>query len=176
MSSWIVTGKQNVLAGVRYRQPRCFSRLFCLNLQQAKIHDEFSIHASAEIPLMAGTRCLGSSKPRCALWPDYPFTPEQMQIGILFCQLAGLVLDNANLYDSALSEITERKRTEALLQDSEARYRQIVESASDIIYRTDSKGFFTYVNPTAFHLMGFKTDADVLGKHFLDLASPDLAQ
>ena len=140
-------------------------------LQQAKTQDVSFSHASAEIPLMAGTRQLGVLSLMRSR-PDYPFTQEQLQTGVLLCQLAGLVLDNADLYDSALSEIAERKRTEALLQESETRYRQIVESASDIIYRTDSKGFFTYVNPTAIHLMGFKTDDDVLGRHFLDLASP----
>ncbi len=140
--------------------------------EQGKMQDGLSIHGLAEIPLMAGTRCLGIlSLGRSQA--DYSFTPEQMQIGILFCQLAGLVLDNANLYNSALGEIRERKRTEALLQESEARYRQIVESASDIIYRTDPNGYFNYANPTAFHLMGFQSDADVLGRHFLDLAAPD---
>jgi PAS domain S-box-containing protein len=140
--------------------------------EHQKIDDEISIHASVAIPVTAGTQCLGVLCLNRSI-PDHSFTSEQMQIGVLFCQLAGLVLDNANLYNSALIEITERKRTETLLQDSEARYRQIVESASDIIYRTDPEGYFTYVNPTAFHLMGFKTDADVLGKHFLDLASPN---
>jgi PAS domain S-box-containing protein len=128
-------------------------------------------HAVAEIPVIAGSQCLGVlSLGRSQ--PDYPFDPQQIQIGVLFGQLVGLVLDNANLYSSALLEIAERKRTESLLQESEARYRQIVESASDIIYRTDSQGFFIYVNPTAYHLMGFKTDTEVLGKHFLTLASP----
>jgi PAS domain S-box-containing protein len=136
-----------------------------------KSSDPFSICASAEIPVIAGGRCLGVlSLGRST--PNHPFEPEQMQIGILFGQLAGLVLDNAQLYNSALLEIADRKRTEALLQESEVRYRQIVESASDIIYRTDSQGIFTYVNPTAYHMMGFKSDTDVIGKNFLELASP----
>ena len=44
-------------------------------------------------------------------------------------------------------DITERKRTEQLLQESEERFRQIVENASDFIYRTDIDGYFTYANP-----------------------------
>ena len=142
------------------------------NFLENPIDEQIStFHAVAEIPIIASSQCLGVlSLGRTKA--DYPFDQQQMQIGILFGQLAGLVLDNANLYSSALMEIAERKRTESLLQESEARYRQIVESASDIIYRTDSEGFFTYVNPTAYHLMGYKSDLDVLGKHFLNLASP----
>jgi PAS domain S-box-containing protein len=71
-----------------------------------------------------------------------------------------------------ITDISDRKRTEILLQESEARYRQIVENAGDIIYRTDANGYFTYVNQTALHLMRFNNEADVLGKHFLDLATP----
>jgi PAS domain S-box-containing protein len=73
-----------------------------------------------------------------------------------------------------VTNITARKQAENLLVESEARYRQIVESASDIIYRTDIKGRFTYANPIAMRLMGFKSEADVIGKHFLEFAAPYL--
>lgn len=136
------------------------------------INDQVSIYADAEIPLVTGSQSLGVLSIGRSI-PGYSFDPQQMQIGVLFCQLVGLVLDNADLYSSALKEIAERKHTESLLQESEARYRQIVESASDIIYRTDASGHFTYVNPTAYHLMGFEKDTELLGKHFLTLASPN---
>ena len=71
-----------------------------------------------------------------------------------------------------IMDISERKRTEILLQESEARYRQIVENAGDIIYRTNTNGYFTYVNQTALQLMRFGSEAEVLGKHFLDFAAP----
>ena len=71
-----------------------------------------------------------------------------------------------------IMDISERKRTEILLQESEARYRQIVENAGDIIYRTDANGYFTYVNQTALQLMRFDSEVEILGKHFLDFATP----
>ena len=71
-----------------------------------------------------------------------------------------------------IMDISERKRTETLLQKSEARYRQIVENAGDIIYRTDANGYFTYVNQTALRLMRLDGEADILSKHFLDFAAP----
>ncbi len=73
-----------------------------------------------------------------------------------------------------ITDITGRKRAERLLIESQSRYRQIVESASDLIYRTDANGNFTYANPTALRLMGFNSEADVLGKHYLELAAPHL--
>jgi PAS domain S-box-containing protein len=73
----------------------------------------------------------------------------------------------------AISGVISRKRIEALLQESEILFRQIVENASDIIYRTDLKGMFTYANPAALNMMGFKSEEEVLGKSYLDLTTPE---
>jgi len=137
-----------------------------------EMYDSRSLHATADFPVMAGDRCLGI----LALGrsqPDYRFTAEQVETGILFARLVALVLDNASLYDSALSEIAERKRTESLLQESEIRFRQIVENASDFIYRTDAQGNFTYVNPMSLIIQGYKDESEILGKNYLDLTIPD---
>jgi PAS domain S-box-containing protein len=83
------------------------------------------------------------------------------------------VLDSVNLHDSALREINERKRTELLLQESESRYRQIVENADDAIYRTDAHGSITYVNPTSLELLGINTTEGLLGRNYLDFIVPD---
>jgi PAS domain S-box-containing protein len=70
-------------------------------------------------------------------------------------------------------DITRRKLAESLLQESEARFRQIVENASDMIYRFDAEGRLTYANPSALHIMGFEKEEDALGKYFLDLTTPE---
>ncbi|HUH98944.1 MAG TPA: PAS domain S-box protein [Anaerolineales bacterium] len=128
--------------------------------------------AVAEFPVMVGQRCvavIGIGRSR----PGQLFTPEEIQTGILFSRLVGLVLDNINLYTSAMQEIAERKRTESLLQESEARYRQIVETANDLIYRTDAQGHILYVNPTSLRLFGLDRIEDILGKSYLDFIIPD---
>ncbi len=71
-----------------------------------------------------------------------------------------------------VTDITPRILAETQLSESRALYQQMVESASDIIYRTDANGCFTYANPVALRLMGFKSEAEVLGRHYLDLAAP----
>ena len=52
------------------------------------------------------------------------------------------------------------KRTKELEQ-SEKRYRQIVEHAEDFIFRTDPKGYFTYVNPVAHQKLGYTSEAQL---------------
>jgi PAS domain S-box-containing protein len=72
-----------------------------------------------------------------------------------------------------IHDISRRKRAESLAQESEVRFRQIVENASDLIYRFDATGHLTYANPSTLHLLGFEKEEDVLGKYFLDLTLPE---
>jgi PAS domain S-box-containing protein len=71
-----------------------------------------------------------------------------------------------------LSDVTAIKRAEDRLRESETRYRQLVEKAQDIIFRTDVNGFFTYVNPVASRVMGLP-EAELVGKHFSELIRED---
>jgi|GEM_PF-1484492 len=83
------------------------------------IYNSIHLRAVADFPIMIGQACLGV----LALGrdePDYPFKPEQIQKGVLLSQLAALVLDNANLYNAALREITERKQAEEMLRQQTA--------------------------------------------------------
>jgi PAS domain S-box-containing protein len=52
------------------------------------------------------------------------------------------------------------------------RYRHIIENAHEIIYRTDYRGMFTYVNPASIRITGFEEE-ELIGRHYLDLIDPD---
>jgi PAS domain S-box-containing protein len=69
-------------------------------------------------------------------------------------------------------DITERRRIEIALRQSQERNREIVETATDIIYRTDSTGRFTFCNPAATRLLQRGPD-QLIGRHYLDLVRPD---
>ena len=74
-----------------------------------------------------------------------------------------------------LSDVTPLHAVTERLRDSEGRYRQLVENAQDIIYRTDMWGFFTYVNPVATRVTGWPPEK-IVGKHFLELIREDHRQ
>jgi PAS domain S-box-containing protein len=71
-------------------------------------------------------------------------------------------------------DITARKAEQECLTESEARFRDLVESASDAIFRIDTRGIFTYANPVASRLLGFKSDeTGITGRLYLDFVRRD---
>jgi len=69
-------------------------------------------------------------------------------------------------------DVTGRKRTEAALAVSEMRFRQLVDTAEDVIFTVAESGHFTFVNQAASRLMQY-TIEELVGRHFLELVRPD---
>ncbi|HEX8843744.1 MAG TPA: PAS domain S-box protein [Pyrinomonadaceae bacterium] len=74
---------------------------------------------------------------------------------------------------SQIAVAIERKRAEEALRESEERYKQIINHASDIMYRTDVNGRFVFVNPVADRLLKYPV-GELIGVHYSDLVRPDL--
>ncbi|MFX1390206.1 MAG: PAS domain S-box protein [Promethearchaeota archaeon] len=60
-------------------------------------------------------------------------------------------------------DITEQKKTEQKLKESEEKYKSIAELLPDIIYEIDKRGKLSYVNPAGFEKFGYQKD-EVIGK------------
>ena len=83
-------------------------------------------------------------------------------------------------FDGIVEDISELKRTETqkeaalkALQESENKYRAMVETASDLVYRTDKAGHITFANPAALTITGYE-EGELKGKHYFFLIRPDM--
>lgn len=68
-------------------------------------------------------------------------------------------------WQRVMLDITERKA-------AETRYKQVVDSATDIIYCTDAEGCFNFVNPTVVKILGY-TESEFLQLHYRDIIVPE---
>jgi diguanylate cyclase (GGDEF)-like protein/PAS domain S-box-containing protein len=68
----------------------------------------------------------------------------------------------------SVTDITERKITEAALMESEIKYRRIFESFEDLYYQTDEKGIIRVLSPSLYRLTGWSPD-ELIGKPVTDV-------
>ncbi|MCP4694919.1 MAG: PAS domain S-box protein, partial [Desulfobacterales bacterium] len=65
-------------------------------------------------------------------------------------------------------DITARKEAEAALQESEIRFRSLVETTSDWVWEIDADGRFTYCSPLCEMIYGYSPE-ELLGKSMFDV-------
>ncbi|MDN7023889.1 PAS domain S-box protein [Methanoculleus sp. FWC-SCC1] len=64
-------------------------------------------------------------------------------------------------------DITDRKKAEEALRESEERFRYIAEHSPDILYTLDREGRITYVSPSIERITGH-TPTELIGKNYMD--------
>ncbi len=73
-------------------------------------------------------------------------------------------------------EIAEQQRgTQVALQESEQRFRSLVETTSDLIWEIDQNGYYTYVSPKITDVLGYEPE-ELIGKTRFDLVPPEEAK
>ena len=80
------------------------------------------------------------------------------------------ISDNAVIW--VARDITERRRMEEALRESEAKFRSIVENANDVIYLLKPDGVLCYVSPNWTDILGHEI-SEVEGKVFTSFVHPD---
>lgn len=88
----------------------------------------------------------------------------------VFCGL--VFMAGKNLLYTVIHDISDRKKAETLLRESEERYRLLVEMSPDaiIVY---SKGIVVFANEQASLKLGMNSPSELIGRTILDFIHPD---
>ena len=78
----------------------------------------------------------------------------------------------ARHFIAQIQDITERRRVEQALRDSEARYRRIVELAHEGIWTIDADARTTFVNARMAEMFGYPVE-EMLGRHLSEFMDED---
>jgi PAS domain S-box-containing protein len=119
------------------------------------------------------------------------FTRDRLQVLKLLIAQAAISLENARLYEqladytetlerkveertqSLQQEIAERQQTEAALRQSEANYRNLLQTANSVIICYDTQGRIRYINDYGVKLLGYE-EHQIVGRTLFETIIPDI--
>ena len=83
-----------------------------------------------------------------------------------------IALDGHSMVQAVIRDITERKRNERIVRESELRLRRITENMLDMITQVDLNGVIQYVSPSVKSILGYDPHV-IRGTRAVDLVHPD---
>ena len=83
-----------------------------------------------------------------------------------------LTADNQNYFIGVVRDVSERRRAETLLEQSEKRLQLLLENSTDLIIMVDSSGTLLYVSPASLQMLG-RSVGEVLGKNVIQFIHSD---
>jgi len=131
--------------------------------------DLANIHSWMGVPLLVQERVIGmltADKEE----PNF-YRPEDAELALAFAGHAAVAIENARLYEAAQQELTERKRTEATLRQSEEKYRTLIDSMQDGVFVIQGVEM-QFVNEAFARMAGYTVE-EITGMDFRQLVAPE---
>jgi len=91
---------------------------------------------------------------------------------IIELRVSEMQQSNMQMFTCMVVDISERKSTERKLLDAESRYRDLVETAHDLVWSIDANGHWIYLNQASSLIYGYQPE-EMLHRHFSEFSSPE---
>ncbi|HUG34759.1 MAG TPA: PAS domain S-box protein, partial [Anaerolineales bacterium] len=122
------------------------------------------------MPLKAGDRVVGVISVESE--KADAFSEQDERLLATLANQAAIAIENARLYQSVQEELTERKRAQDRLRESETRFRSLIENSSDEVSIIAPDGSLLYESPSSTPTLGFQS-GEFLGESLFKLVHPD---
>ena len=104
-------------------------------------------------------------------WTYIRSNGQRFPVSLTICSIKNSVGEITGFLGIA-RDISEQKQAQEALKISEEKYKNIIEKSTDIIYKINKHGFFTFVNPVGVRITGFSA-RELYHKHYSDLIHED---
>ncbi|MEO8649596.1 MAG: EAL domain-containing protein, partial [Acidobacteriota bacterium] len=103
---------------------------------------------------------------------ELPGRPKNgVEIDLELC-LSEYKYEGQKYFTTVIRDVTDRKRAEIALRESESRFRELVENANDLIYTHDLAGRFTSLNMAGERITGYSRK-EALKMNIAEVVAPD---
>ena len=133
-----------------------------------RVNDLFSPNVLKDLPLRYDLLMKGETvfSERDILRPDGTTIPIEMHTKRM----------PDGTYQSIYHDVTERKKAEETLRESEIKFKSLVESTSDMIWETNIDGLYTYVSPQFEILLGYSFEETIGKSPFAFIADSNMSK
>ncbi|MFQ6069014.1 MAG: PAS domain S-box protein [Candidatus Aminicenantales bacterium] len=91
-----------------------------------------------------------------------------------YCEFAVKAISYRGEYAAigAVRDVTEQKKAEEALRESEEKYKLIAETSPDAVTTTDLEGRITYASPLTVKMHGYRSSRELMGRSSFELIHP----
>ncbi len=142
-----------------------------------KVSTGYLVHSLLHVPILSKGEPLGVLSVTNRK-NDIPFEENDEVVLSSLAAYAAVALENADLYQQARQEITERQRVESALRESEERYALAVRAANDGLWDWNLKKSQIYYSPRWKQMLGYSDEeiSDNPNEWFNRVHPDDIAQ
>jgi diguanylate cyclase (GGDEF)-like protein/PAS domain S-box-containing protein len=124
------------------------------NALPIKVSTGYLVHSLIIVPILSRGAVMGVLQVNNRT-VKRAFVEKDEAVMISLADYAGVALENAQLYQQAQQEISERKRIESALRDSEERFALAVSGAKDGLWDWDMRSNQIYYSPRWKEMLGY---------------------